>query len=78
MVGGIIFQESKEQANLCRDGIGDEYHYFFDCTNETVTELRHKYIPRYYYRNPNVNKIGTLLSLCNVNLLTNISYFVKN
>jgi hypothetical protein len=30
---------------LCRDGVGDEYHYLFLCKNEAVFELRQKYIP---------------------------------
>jgi hypothetical protein len=48
---------------LCRDGVGDEYHYLFLCKNEAVFELSQKYIPRYYHLNPNRNKMGGMLSL---------------
>jgi hypothetical protein len=50
-------------CHLCRDGVGDEYHYLFLCKNEAVFELRQKYIPRYYHLNPNITKMGGMLSL---------------
>jgi len=31
-----------------------------------VSELRSKFIPNYYKSNPNMNKFGGLLSICNV------------
>jgi hypothetical protein len=62
---------------LCRDGVGDEYHYLFLRKNEAVFELRQKYIPRYYHLNRNINKMGGMLSLCNLKLLSNIAVFVN-
>ena len=63
--------------HLCRDGVGDEYHHLFLCKNEAVFEIRKKYIPRYYHLTPNINKMGGMLSLCNVKLLSNIAVFVN-
>jgi hypothetical protein len=48
-------------------------HYLFLCKNEAVFELRQKYIPRYYHLTPNINKMGGMLSLCSVKLLSNIA-----
>jgi recombinational DNA repair protein RecR len=45
-------------CHLCRDEVGDEYHYLFLCKNEAVFEIRQKYIPRYYHLNPNIKKMG--------------------
>ena len=61
-------------CHLCRDGVGDEYHYLFPCKNEAVFELRKTYIPRYYHLNPAINKMDGMLSLCN---LSNIDVFVN-
>jgi recombinational DNA repair protein RecR len=61
-------------CHLCRDGVGDEYHYLFLCKNEAVVELRQQYIPRYYHLNPTINKMGGMLSLSN---LSNIDVFVN-
>ena len=64
-------------CHLCSDEVGDEYHYLFLYKNEA--ELRQKYIPRYYHLTPNtcLNKMGGMLSLCNVKLLSNIAVFVN-
>ena len=43
-------------CHLCRDGVGDEYHYLLFCKNEAAVELRQKYIPRYYHLNANIKK----------------------
>jgi hypothetical protein len=48
----------------------------YSAKNEAVFELRQRYIPRYYHLNPNINKMGSMLSLCNVKLLSNIAVFV--
>jgi hypothetical protein len=49
----------------------------YSAKNEAVFELRQRYIPRYYHLNPNINKMGSMLSLCNVKLLSNIAVFVN-
>ena len=32
-------------CNLCRNGLGDEFHYVFTCNNTNKKNLRNKYIP---------------------------------
>jgi hypothetical protein len=39
--------------------------------------VKQKYIPRYYHLNPNINKMGGMLSLCNVKWLSNIAVLVN-
>ena len=67
-----IFREDRI-CHLCRDGVGNEYHYLFLCKNESVFEL----CQNIYHLNPNINKMGGILSLCNVKLLCNIAVFVN-
>ena len=43
--------------------IGDEYHYFFVCSNKQIMSLRERYIPTYYIKNPSQLKFIGLLSL---------------
>lgn len=62
---------------LCRNGIGDEYHYLFICDNESIVQLRQTYIPRYYYVNPSVYKMKGMLTFCHVKLLSYIATFVS-
>jgi hypothetical protein len=62
-------------CHLFSDGVGDEYHYLFLCTNEAVFEIKTKILPKYYHLNPYINKMGGILSLCNVKLLCNIAVF---
>ena len=54
------------------DGIGDEFHYLFTCKSTDINLLRYKYIPSYFYNNPNVYKMKGMLSICHVQLLTNV------
>ena len=62
---------------FCSDGIGDELHYLFTCKSTDINLLRCKYIPPYFYNNPNVYKVKGMLSICHVQLLTNVCKFVR-
>ena len=64
-------------CNLCRNFIGDEFHYLFKCENHQIQELRIKYLPEYYVRNPNINKLKGMLSLCHVELYKKLSIFFR-
>ena len=33
---------------LCKETIGDEYHFLLVCKNENIITLRNKYLPNYY------------------------------
>ena len=64
-------------CTFCNDGIGDEFHYLFVCKNYDINALRNKYVPTYYSSNPTKIKLKGLLSFCHVELLSNISRFIR-
>lgn len=65
-------------CTLCNEScIGDEYHYLYVCNNSSITELRKKYIPKYYTTYPSVLKMQNMLSLCHCQLLYNLAIFIK-
>ena len=51
----------------------DEYHFIF---NEFFTELRKKYIPKYYWNRPSMFKLVELSNSTNIKLLRNISIYI--
>lgn len=64
-------------CSLCDSGIGDEFHYLFICKNIEVTGIREKFIPKYYYENPNIIKMEKMFKFCNKKLLVNVSCFIE-
>lgn len=58
--------------------VGDEFHKMLLCPSENIVELRNRYIPYYYRNNPTLNKFIILMQIKNVNILTNISYFLRD
>ena len=57
--------------------IGVEFDYLFICSHPEIVNLRVRYIPNYYLRNSNAEKMAGMLSLCHIKLLTNLSLFLK-
>ena len=53
--------------------IGDEYHYLLICPH--FSELRSKYIKKYYYTHPNMFKLEKLFNESNSKEMLNISKF---
>ena len=62
---------------LCKETIGDEYHFLLVCKNENIITLRNKYLPNYYRVYPNHAKFEGLLSICNVELYKRLSIFIR-
>ncbi len=62
---------------LCMTGLGEEFHYICTCVNENVMALRDKFIPNYYVKYPNVNKMYGMFKYCNTNVLTGLSLFIQ-
>jgi len=62
-------------CNLCNDGVGDEFHYLFYCKHQLIVNFRQKFIPKYFYINPNLTKAKGMFSSCNTRLLSDISRF---
>ena len=52
----------------------DEYHFIFECNR--YTELRKKYIPKYYWNRPSMFKLVELLNSTNIKLLPSISIYI--
>ena len=65
-------------CSFCNKKIGDEYHILFTCSNDRIVQLRQKHIPNYYWTPPVIYKMEGLFRLCNNQLMTNISRFIKN
>ena len=57
--------------------ICDEFHYLFICYHPEIVNLIVRYIPNYYLRNSNAEIMAGMLSLCYIELLTNLSCFLK-
>ena len=52
----------------------DEFHFVLEC--QMYTELRRKYIPRYYYSRPSMSKFVELINTTNTKYLKNLGLFI--
>ena len=60
----INLPREQRSCNLCNsDSIDDEFHFLLECP--MLTDMRVKYIPKYYRTRPNFFKFSELLSLKN-------------
>jgi hypothetical protein len=64
-------------CHLCKETIGDEYHFLLVCKNENIITLRNQYLPNYYRTYPNLAKFEGLLSICNVELYKRLSICIR-
>ena len=72
---GIAIDDRK--CTLCKlNEIGDEFHYLFKCT--FFNDDRNKYIKRYYYVQPNMNKMTQLFNTTNNKDILNLGKFTYN
>lgn len=64
------------ERRLCTicDVIEDEYHFVLVCCN--YSGLRHQFIPKRYYDNPNRNKLSELVSSDNMTIIKNLATFI--
>ena len=63
-------------CTLCNlDKIGDEFHFLLECP--LLSDIRSKYISKYYFVRPNFYKFSQLLSIQNKSKLLNLSKFIK-
>ena len=53
--------------------VEDEYHFIIEC--KLYSDLRIKYIPKYYWKRPSMNKFVELLNSNNVNHLRKLGIF---
>ena len=54
--------------------IEDEYHFLLVCPH--YTNIRRKYLPRYYCRWPNLHKFSTLMSSKSERILTRLCKYI--
>lgn len=52
----------------------DEFHFVIECN--MYTDLRIKYIPKYYWERPSMYKFVELVNTTNIKLLRNLSVYV--
>lgn len=66
---------NRRHCDLCKQDIGDEYHYLLICNN--LKDIRKQYIKPYFYRRPNILKYEQLLNSKNMKILTSLAKFIK-
>ena len=66
------------QERLCEhcDMLGDEYHFILCCTEGSLPELRRKYIKKYYYLKPSMDKFIQLFSNTSKKVLQNLAMYI--
>lgn len=62
-------------CNICKDDIGDEYHYILCC--KAFTNYRNIYIPEFFRTKPNTIKFFTLFNTKDIHLLKSLCRFIK-
>ena len=68
-------ERTERKCQICNSGdLEDEYHFVLSCP--VYDELRRKYIPLYYRRNPSVFKFTQLISTPELDLVKKLSYYV--
>ena len=63
-------------AGLLNPDIEDEFHFLLKCP--CFDELRHKYIPQYYYKTASMYKFLQLLQHERSKVLTHLAIFVRD
>ena len=58
----------------CMSSLGREYHFVLEC--RMYTELRRKYIAKYYRHRPSMFKFVELINTSNTRYLKNLGAFV--
>ena len=61
---------------ICNSELEDEYHFILIC--HAYSDLRKKYIKRFYWNRPSVFKLVQLLSVHNIKILCNLGKFIKS
>ena len=64
----------EERKCVYCDLLEDEFHFVLEC--KCYTELRNKYIPRYFFRRPSMFKFVELLNTTNTKTLRNLSTYI--
>ena len=65
------------KCHICKESVGDEFHYLFICKSPQLVTFREQHIPSYYTKHPSKQKLSVMLSYCNVNLYRQVASFIK-
>lgn len=75
------YENVRREERLCtkcrNNVVRDEFPIMLLCSNENNVELRKRFIPNYYGNNTTLNKFIALTQSRNIQILTNISYFLS-
>ena len=70
----INIPRNQRYCTLCNSNqFGDEYHFLLECI--TLSAIRKKFIPEYFYKSANVLKFSQLLN-ADVTLLNKVCKFI--
>ena len=58
-------------------GVGDEFHYWLNCSNENVKRNCTKYVDKYYTYHPNVPKFCSLMNMTSKSKNVKLAKFVS-
>ena len=53
----------------------DEFHFLFEC--ELHSDLRHRYLKRYFWNRPNILKLKELMSSSNKKIICNLAILFR-
>lgn len=79
-MGRYEYRERHERTcNYCTMNVlGDEYHLFYECSNNHIANIRRRYIPQAIRGNPSMYNFVKLLSnLSDIKLCIKISKFLE-
>lgn len=72
-----VTREDRIYSKSDADVVVDEYHVLFVCNNADIVMLRAMYVPEHYACSPTYFKYALLMQTTNVNILKNLTLFVK-
>ena len=75
------YQNISREERVCTkcnlNVIGNEYHIMLVCPNESIADLRNKYVPPYYRNNPTKRKFIMLMQSDDIKTLNSLSFFLR-
>ena len=57
--------------------VGDEFHYFLNCSNENVKRNRTTYVDKYHTHHPNVPKFCSLMNMTSKSKNVKLARFIS-
>ena len=63
-----------ERKCLDCNNVEDEFHFILECVK--YTEIRNKYIKKYFWRRPNIPKFIELMTSTNATTIRNLAYYI--